>query len=179
LDARAYASAAFYAAQPLAAAVASERRVLDGAACGALRAVADAEATKNRDTVDGGPDHQVGLDAARLEELLGPAPAARLEALATGGEAGTVAAFARKYEAGARPWIPFHNDAASRTVNVALSPGEDDALLVVCGGAVTAVPRGEGDATIHDSSLLHGVRASPRARYSLILFFRRHNETPR
>ena len=48
-------------------------------------------------------------------------------------------------------------------------------LLGLYAGAVRAIPRRAGDATVHPSSLLHGVsRVLPAAgtRYTLIVFFR-------
>jgi hypothetical protein len=46
--------------------------------------------------------------------------------------------------------------------------------LVVCGGAVHGIhPRLEGEATVHDSSLLHAVSRVRlgSVRYSLIIFY--------
>lgn len=74
-----------------------------------------------------------------------------------------------------QPWTSFHFDSAHTTVNVALS---DDSsftggqLLGLCDGRVSIVPRNMGDATVHTSSLLHGVsRMWSGERYSLIMFF--------
>lgn len=87
--------------------------------------------------------------------------------------------FARRYMADARgqeqPLTSFHFDSAAVTVNVALS--DDDAvsggrLLGVFGGAVQCIERQAGDASVHSSSLLHGVsRIRSGTRYSLICFF--------
>ena len=86
---------------------------------------------------------------------------------------------ARRYASagGEQPWTSFHFDNAAVTVNVALS---DDAalagggkLLGVYGGAVHPIDRAEGEATVHSSSLLHGVsRMRGGVRYSLIVFYR-------
>ena len=61
------------------------------------------------------------------------------------------------------------------TVNVALSSDADvdgGRLLGVYDGKVHNIERGEGDATVHSSALLHGVTRMRRGvRYSLILFF--------
>ena len=46
-------------------------------------------------------------------------------------------------------------------------------LLVVCAGAVRTVERAEGEATVHSSSLMHGVsrvHEGGAPRYSLIIF---------
>ena len=82
--------------------------------------------------------------------------------------------FARRYTPFERPWCPFHHDVSLCTVNIALS---DDAshrggrLLAVFDGRVHALERSEGGATVHPSSLLHGVsRMTDGVRYSLILF---------
>jgi predicted 2-oxoglutarate/Fe(II)-dependent dioxygenase YbiX len=74
-----------------------------------------------------------------------------------------------------QPWTSFHFDNAETTVNVALSPDDDHSggrLLGLFGGAVQSIERGEGEATVHSSSLLHGVsRMTGGVRYSLIMFF--------
>ena len=91
--------------------------------------------------------------------------------------------FVRRYAAGTRPWFPFHQDRAELTINVALS---DDAehgggrLLCVYDGRVHRLMRHEGTATVHRSTLLHGVsRMTSGVRYSLILFFGRATGQPR
>lgn len=103
--------------------------------------------------------------------------------------------FVRRYSTDTRPWIPFHCDRSAVTVNVAL--GDDSAFsggeLLACvpsaptsgetgpsescqlegsGGGLRIVRRREGEATVHSSGLLHGVRMMTAGnRYSLILFF--------
>ena len=83
--------------------------------------------------------------------------------------------FARRYSASTRPWIGFHNDDAAITVNVALShdsnvTGGD--LIGLYGGGIHRIARAQGEASVHRSSLLHGVtRVRHGTRYSLILFF--------
>lgn len=86
--------------------------------------------------------------------------------------------FARRYSAHGdddQPWTSFHFDSAHTTVNVALSSDADfegGKLLGLFGGGVRVVERSEGDATVHTSSLLHGVsRMWEGVRYSLIMFF--------
>ena len=64
--------------------------------------------------------------------------------------------FIRKFSAETRPWIKMHADVATVTVNVALtseSTGAHGQLLGVYDGAVRAIPRQAGDATVHPSSL--------------------------
>ena len=82
-------------------------------------------------------------------------------------------------------WSAFHMDNAAITANVALSPEADlardgGALLGIYGGSVHAIPRAMGEATVHTSSLLHGVTrmrvAAEHARYSMILFYGRRAE---
>ena len=70
----------------------------------------------------------------------------------------------------------MHADVAAVTVNVALAG--DDAhqggrLIGVYDGAARAIERRAGDATVHPSSLLHGVSRlyDEAARYTLIIFF--------
>ena len=64
---------------------------------------------------------------------------------------------------------------ASVTVNVALTADAASGggrLLGVYGRAVREIARGEGDATVHSSALLHGVtRMTHGTRYSMIMFF--------
>jgi len=88
--------------------------------------------------------------------------------------------FARRYVADAsgheQPLTSFHFDSAALTVNVALSADADvdgGRLLGVYDNAVHCIDRRAGDATVHSSSLLHGVTCmrGKGIRYSLILFF--------
>jgi hypothetical protein len=76
-----------------------------------------------------------------------------------------------------RPWIPFHVDSSALTINVALCDDADfdgGKLVVLCGGAVQRLDRREGEATVHASTLLHGVsRLRAGRRYSLVLFYGR------
>ena len=45
-------------------------------------------------------------------------------------------------------------------------------LVALYNGAVRTITRGEGEATVHSSSLMHGVtRTLAGERYSLIMFF--------
>lgn len=63
------------------------------------------------------------------------------------------------------------------TVNVALcNDGDFDGgkLLTLCGRQIRRIDRREGEATVHASTLLHGVsRLRAGRRYSLILFYGR------
>ena len=65
-------------------------------------------------------------------------------------------------------------DTADVTVNVALTDDaqlEGGVLLGVYGHGVHSIVRAEGDATVHSSSLLHGVtRMRAGTRYSMIMF---------
>ena len=74
-----------------------------------------------------------------------------------------------------QPLTSLHFDSAALTVNVALSSDADvdgGGLLGVYDRKVHNIERGEGDATVHSSALLHGVTRMRRGvRYSLILFF--------
>lgn len=68
------------------------------------------------------------------------------------------------------------------TVNVALSDGSahgGGTLLAVYDGALRAVSRREGEATVHPSNVLHAVsRLTAGVRYSLIMFFHRRRLCP-
>lgn len=168
---------------------------LSAAACARLRQAVDEERCTVADSVDGLPEHQLRLDQAALEELVGAEQCARLLRLPVeyvhtenaqhGGEPveASVAerfgrleeAFVRRYSAGTRPWNAFHQDKARVTVNVAVSADAGHGggrLLGVYGGEVHTIERGEGEATVHSSDLFHAVtRMCHGVRYSLILFF--------
>ena len=82
--------------------------------------------------------------------------------------------FVRRYTPDSRPWCPFHYDISCCTVNVALTDDKSHKggrLIAVYDGAIHAIERSEGCATVHPSSLLHAVsRMQCGSRYSLILF---------
>ena len=84
--------------------------------------------------------------------------------------------FIRRFSDGTRPWFNFHFDDAQLTVNIALSDDDDHEggrLLAVVDGRVQQCKRSAGTATVHASTLLHGVtRMTSGERYSLILFYR-------
>ena len=84
--------------------------------------------------------------------------------------------FARRYTSSGRPWFGFHRDTGPLTVNVALASDawhEGGRLLGLYGGRVQLIERDEGEATVHPSTLLHGVnRMTGGVRYSLIVFYR-------
>jgi tetratricopeptide (TPR) repeat protein len=165
------------------------RGVLTPRACARLRLAVDASLCHScfsSDSIDGAPDYQRNLSREELEELVGAADTEALMRLPgefTSGVQGegehqgnsTFGCFIRRYTRGTRPWIPFHCDSASITVNVALNDDADfegGTLLGVHDGAVAAIVREEGEATVHPSTLLHAVTAmTAGARYSLILFF--------
>lgn len=85
--------------------------------------------------------------------------------------------FVRRYSRGTRPLINFHRDGCAVTVNVALSNDEAHTggrLLIVLSDGVRVLHREAGQATVHPSSVLHGVSAMESGvRYSLLIFF--HN----
>ena len=167
--------------------VMSEPAVLNPALCAVLRDAVDRKRDEKVDTVDGAPDHQLNIGLKELVSFVGHEAARALCALP--GEfvrrTGTMAAkdvqvmpheiFVRRYSGGTRPWNPFHNDRAALTVNVALSDDRAHGggkLLAILDGEVRTIVRAEGEATVHDSRLLHAVtRVSHGVRYSLIIFF--------
>ena len=153
--------------------------------CAALRRAVDTRGAARVDSVDGLPNRDLPLTADELEAEIGPAAARALLALPArflpSCRVAISGIFARRYAAagGEQPWTSFHFDNAAVTVNVALTDDADLAgggrLLGVYGGAVHAIERAEGDATVHKASLLHAVARVPgeAVRYSLILFFAR------
>ena len=153
-------------------AITTRKGVLTPKQCAALRAVAVARASARKDTVDGLPDRQVNLDVAELEAIVGAVARDKLWRTIGRHYEYDVECFLRAYAPGdARRGIPFHCDAAHVTANVALC---DDGELYACAGhQLVRVRRGEGDCTLHDSSLLHAVKAVDAPRHSLILFFRK------
>ena len=90
--------------------------------------------------------------------------------------------FLRMYSPQTRPYIAFHSDTCSYTVNIALN--DDDSfdggrLLTVNGSALKAPSRPVGSAIVHAGNLVHGVtRIKSGTRYSLILFFHRRPDGP-
>jgi len=152
-------------------------------ACAKLRDAVDNERRTLTDTVDGAPDHQRNLTCEGLEALIGKDAMAVLWKLPrefareTGGQLdeANVEIFVRRYTTDSRPWNPFHTDSAAYTVNMALVDDvsfQGGQLIACYGGAVRAIVRTEREATVHSSSLLHGVTMMTEgARYSLIMFF--------
>lgn len=176
--------------------------------CAALRAAVDrvaSQATK-ADSVDGLAEHQLDLTAVSLAELAGEETVEGLRLLprqfyessdadsrGTGkGDADRSMpnpsrlvikrAFVRRYTACERPWFTLHMDTAALTANVALASDalhEGGRLLALAGGeGLLAIERAEGEATVHPSSLLHGVTRmrGDGMRYSLIVFYRTRDE---
>jgi len=168
------------------------RPALDAAACAALRAAID-EACEgdaaSEDSVDGLREFQLNLTSSRLRTIIGATALreltielpARFLALSVAPGAPPPASlhpyqiFARRYSAATRPWFTFHSDVATLTANVALcsdAAHQGGKLLALFEGAVHEIARSEGEATVHPSTLLHGVtRMRGGARYSLLLFF--------
>jgi len=89
---------------------------------------------------------------------------------------GAVEISVRRYSPDARPWVPFHHDRATCTVNVALAPDSAHSGGTLLGftkaEGAWSIGRSEGEVTAHGADLLHAVtRLKGGARYSLILFF--------
>eukprot|EP00928_Gymnodinium_smaydae_P065039 TRINITY_DN48240_c0_g1_i1.p1 TRINITY_DN48240_c0_g1~~TRINITY_DN48240_c0_g1_i1.p1 ORF type:complete len:453 (+),score=74.57 TRINITY_DN48240_c0_g1_i1:1-1359(+) len=161
----------------------------------------DASGT-HADSVDGAPAHQLNLNEEKLEHIVGKDNAGRVLKMASeywlrvgfrreDDKCDSVPesiqrpreVFVRRYGPETRPWIPFHCDRAAVTVNVAL--GNDDEfdggeLLVATPAGrprLRIISRNAGDATVHSSDLLHGVRMmTSGVRYSLIIFFGNSSE---
>lgn len=158
---------------------------LNSDACARLRAAVDHERQTRSDSVDGSPDHQLNLSREALESFIGSAPVAGLWKLAerfapNANNLNDAEIFIRRYTADTRPWNPFHTDTAAVTVNVALIDDllfEGGRLLACYEGAVRSLIRTEGEATVHASTLLHGVSMMRfGVRYSLIIFLGRPKE---
>jgi uncharacterized protein (TIGR02466 family) len=144
------------------------------------------------DTVDDLPEYQVNLSVEGLTELLDRDTVAALlkmpEALdapsdlAIGDLYERVDIFLRMYSPQTRPYISFHSDTCTYTVNIALNDDsgfDGGKLLAVNGSALKAPPRPPGTAILHAGNLVHGVTKIERGtRYSLILFFHRKADRP-
>ena len=165
--------------------VVRKKGMLTAQACATLRTAVDHERRETADTVDGAADHQLNVSRERLAGMIGEEAVEALWRLP--GEVldeppTDAQVFIRRYTPDTRPWNPWHLDSAAVTVNVALS--DDDAcdggeLLALLDAGVTTIPRIEGEATVHSSSLLHAVRrVASGVRYSLVLFFGKAKPKP-
>jgi uncharacterized protein (TIGR02466 family) len=144
------------------------------------------------DSVDDLPEYQVNLSIESLSELVGRDRVATLlkipEALGAAADLATgdlyerVDIFLRMYSPQTRPYIAFHSDTCTYTVNIALNEDQSFAggrLLVMNGAGLEAPARGLGTAILHAGNLVHGVsKIESGTRYSLILFFYRRADTP-
>ena len=152
--------------------------------------LANVEQELGRDNVDQCADWQVNITEDDLAALIGQAAMDRLyqvpslldnESRQSTTDTTTsferVGIFVRVYERSlhGRPWMPFHSDGNSFTVNVALNDDTDyqgGTLLALTGGKLCAIHRQQGDATCHKGSVYHAVSAMTSGRrYSMILFF--------
>ena len=84
--------------------------------------------------------------------------------------------FIRRYTAAERPWFRLHFDTAALTANISLASDTQHCggrLLALLSGELRTIEREEGEATVHPSSLLHGVTRirGDGVRYSLIVFY--------
>jgi hypothetical protein len=162
--------------------------VLSAEQCETLCRFAEAHMTSIvPDSVDDLPEYQVNLSVEGLTELLDRARVAALlkmpealgapAGLATGDLYERIDIFLRMYSPQTRPYIAFHSDTCSYTVNIALnddSSFDGGELLAMTGWALKAPPRGMGTAILHAGNVVHGVTKIERGtRYSLILFFHR------
>ena len=110
-------------------------------------------------------DPEAAATAAAAEEAAAAEAAARL--------LDSAAIFVRKYQPSERPWNPFHTDSSALTINLALSDSgaRDGGELLACfDGQMRRLRRRAGEATMHASTLLHGVSAQREGeRYSLLM----------
>ena len=173
--------------------------------CVALRKAVDAERDVTRDSVDRMAQHQLNVDAERLTTLIGRTTVASLWGLAdellasqradveararacgapipeaaasveTADGGFHVDCFLRRYTRETRPYIGFHRDISTVTVNVALNADaafEGGRLHAILDGRHSTISRVEGEATAHGDDVMHGVSAMRSGvRYSCILFF--------
>ena len=158
-------------------------KALSSTACAALRLAVDESRSIAKDSVDRAAEHQLNLSPDVLQQMIGQAEYARLlampgqidEHVACHPSEHRIECFVRRYSRETRPWIGFHCDRAAATVNVALADDSLHAggrLLVASQGELNKLERTEGEATCHQSSLLHAVSAvRDGVRYSLIVFF--------
>ena len=83
--------------------------------------------------------------------------------------------FVRRYSHETRPWIGFHHDVSTVTVNVALCDERSHRggrLHAIVNAKHTTITRDEGEATGHTDDVMHAVSAvRSGTRYSLVLFF--------
>ena len=171
------------------------------AACATLRAAVDARRSVAKDSVDRGAEHQLNLSLTELENLIGAEALRTLLDLPARLQAQRCAqmgsseqpceqpcappplyrteVFIRRYTREERPFIQFHCDSAAVTVNVALASDAEHTggrLVCVVDDELEELARGQGEATVHPSNLLHAVTAMQSGvRYSAILFFH-HDE---
>jgi hypothetical protein len=165
-------------------------------ACARLRGTIDNDWQEKRDSVDGGPDHQLHVTKEQFARVVGSANASKIWKLPhtfeefsknidteEEGQASSWQILIRRYSPETRPWIPFHVDAAAVTINIALNADETfegGRLLTCTNHAIRVLPRDEGDLTIHSSSLLHAVtQMHSGVRYSLIMFIGNAAERPK
>ena len=83
--------------------------------------------------------------------------------------------FIRRYTRDTRPWINFHCDVSTMTANIALNDDEEfggGRLLAILDGRLQVISRREGEATVHDKHVYHGVsEMRSGVRYTLIVFY--------
>jgi uncharacterized protein (TIGR02466 family) len=144
------------------------------------------------DTVDDLPEYQVNLSVEGLTELLGRDTVAALlkmpEALGAPSDVATrdlyerIDIFVRMYSPRTRPYIAFHSDTSSYTINIALNDdsGFDGGKLLAVNGTTLKAPlHSRGTAILHTGNVVHGVsKVESGTRYSLILFFHRKADSP-
>lgn len=115
------------------------------------------------------------VDACVLAEAVASANAAAELAASAASQGYHINVFIRRYSRDTRPWIGFHTDLSTVTVNVALSADashEGGHLHAIIDGKHQLIERGEGEATVHSDDVMHGVSAMRSGvRYALILFF--------
>src|SRR5581483_1614055 len=120
------------------------------------------------DTVDDLPEYQVNLSVEGLTELLGRDTVAALlkmpEALGAPSDVATrdlyerIDIFVRMYSPRTRPYIAFHSDTSSYTINIALNDdsGFDGGKLLAVNGTTLKAPlHSRGTAILHTGNVVH------------------------
>ena len=181
-------------------AVLHRTEILSSAAATTLRRVLDREL--NREGASNNSEHRLLWSRSELDAAIGPSATTALWSLpdeflarhregvlSEGGvdvqadiKLDTAVVWLKRYAASGRPFNELHTDSSALTINVALSSDDDceGGVLLVChGGALRAVRRRAGDATVHGDATLHGVTAvTAGERHSLLVFIGRESLVP-
>ena len=121
-----------------------------------------------------GADFKLRLEMSELRELVDNSSGEVDRLIKLLGQPSCCKVWLRRTEAAPGQVIAFHRDVSRRTLQVPLNnPAEYDGGRLVfasAAGELLATPRRAGSATLHDSSVVHGVTELTRGvRYALFL----------